>query len=182
MKRQRLVSQGSLSRMFQEAAVAWKRQEYQKTIDTLERAARLDPANASIQLDLGRAYGLRYDYCQAERCLEKAVRVAVRKVDALMEAGRRCQEFGIYHMAKRYFERAGEDKGATAEVFVTLAELNERHARLAEATECAERALKLDAADPQARLVRARLDRLRRCDLGATQAMATKVKLWIWSR
>src|SRR4029077_10818306 len=94
MKRQRLAPQRSLSRMFQEAAEAWKRQEYQQTIDTLERAARLDPANASIQLDLGRAYGLRYDYCQAERCLEKAVRVAVRKVDALKEAGRRCQEFG----------------------------------------------------------------------------------------
>jgi tetratricopeptide (TPR) repeat protein len=160
MKRQRLVSQGSLSRMFQEAAGAWKRQDYQQAIDTLERAARLDPANASIQLDLGRAHGMRYDYCQAERCLEKAIRVAMRKVDALTEAGRRCQEFGNYYMAKRYFERAAEDNGATAEVFVTLAELDERHARLAEATQLAERALKLDPANSSARLVRARLDRL----------------------
>ena len=101
MKRQRFVSQRSLSRLFQEAAESWKRQEYQQTIETLERAARLDPANANIQLDLGRAYGLRYNYGEAERCLEKAVRVAARKVETLAEAGRRCQEFGKYDMAQQ---------------------------------------------------------------------------------
>ena len=130
MKRHRLVSQGSLSRRFQEAAEAWKRQDYQQTIETLESAARLDPANASIQLDLGRAYGLRYDYAAAERSLEKAVRVTPKKVKALAEAGCRCQEFGSYDMAKRYFERAAAQPGAETGVFVTLTELNERHARL----------------------------------------------------
>src|SRR5882672_3850245 len=160
MKRQRFVSQRSLSRMFQEAAESWKRQEYQQTIETLERAARLDPANASILLDLGRAYGLRYDYGAAERCFEKAVRVAPRKVEALAEAGGRSQEFGSYDMAKGYFQRASEESGATADVFVTLAELNERHARLPEATQFAERALKLNPTHLRARLARARLDRL----------------------
>jgi len=160
MKRQSRVSKGSLSRMFQEAAEAWKRQDYQQTIETLERAARLDPANGRIQLDLGRAHGLRYDYGAAEHCLDKAVRVAVRKVETLIEAGRRCQEFGSYRMAKCYFEQAAEENGATAEVFVTLAELNERHARLDEATVLTERALQLEASHPLARLVRARLDRL----------------------
>ncbi len=160
MKRQRLVSQRSLSRLFQEAAEAWKRQEYQQTIETLEQAARLDPANASIHLDLGRAYGLRYDFSQAERCLEKAIRVAPRMVAALVEAGRRCQEFGSYAMARNYLERAAQQNGATADVFVTLAELHERHGHLEEAVQFAERALKLDAADPLARLARARLERL----------------------
>src|SRR5215216_3886201 len=106
MKRQRLASAGALSRLFQEAAEAWKRQDYQQTLDSLERAARLDPANASIHLDLGRAYGLRYDYPRAEACFEKAVRVAPRKAETLAEAGRRCQEFGSDDMAKRYLERA----------------------------------------------------------------------------
>jgi tetratricopeptide (TPR) repeat protein len=160
MKRQRLASGGSLSRMFQEAAEAWKRLDYQQSIETLERAAKLDPANASIQLDLGRAYGMRYDYSAAERCLEKAVRVASRKVETLADAGRRCQEFGSSEMAKHYFERAAQEKGATADVFVTLAEISERHARLEEAAQLAERALKLDAAYPPARLLHARLDRL----------------------
>ncbi|HEY5912661.1 MAG TPA: sulfotransferase [Verrucomicrobiae bacterium] len=160
MKRQRLVSPGALSRMFQQAADAWKHQDYQQTIETLEHAARLDPANASIHLDLGRAYGLRYDYSGAERCFEKAVRVAPRKIAALVEAGRRCREFGSYEMAKRYFERAAEDQGATAEVFLQLAEMHERHARLEEAIRLAERALALGPGDPAARLVRARLERL----------------------
>src|SRR5436190_14254913 len=99
MKRRQFVSPGALSRMFQEAAEAWKRQDYQQTIEILERAARVDPANGSIQLDLGRAYGLRYDYAKADRCVEKAARVAVRKTEVLTEAGRRCQEFGSYEMA-----------------------------------------------------------------------------------
>ena len=43
MKRQSFVSKGSLSRIFKEAAEAWKRQEYQQSIETLERAAKLDP-------------------------------------------------------------------------------------------------------------------------------------------
>jgi tetratricopeptide (TPR) repeat protein len=160
MKRRRFVSPRSLSRLFQEAAEAWKRQDYQQTIELLERATSMDPANASIQLDLGRAHGLRYDYPKAERCMEKAIRVAPRKLEALIEAGRRCQEFGNYDMAKGYFEQAAHEKDATSEVFVTLAELTERHARTADAIELAERALKLDATYPLARLVRARLDRL----------------------
>ncbi len=159
MKRQRFVSQGSLSRIFQEAAESWKRQEYQQSIEILERAAKLDPANSAIHLDLGRAYGMRYDYSGAERCLEKAVRVASRKVEALSEAGKRCQQFGRPEMANRYFERAAQEKGATAEVFVKLAEISERRAKLDEAHEFVERALKLDASYPPARLVRARLDR-----------------------
>jgi tetratricopeptide (TPR) repeat protein len=159
MKRQRLVSQRSLSRMFQEAAEAWKRLNYQQSIEILERAAKMDPANARIQLDLGRAYGMRYDYSAAERCLEKGVRVAVQKAEALTEAGKRCQQFGRPDMAKAYFDRAVQEKGATAEVFLKLAELNERRARMEEASQLAERALKLDDSYPPARLVLARLDR-----------------------
>jgi tetratricopeptide (TPR) repeat protein len=160
MKRQSRVSKGSLSRMFEEAAEAWKRQEYQHTIDTLERATRLDPANVRILFDLGRAYGLRYDYGAAERCLEKAVRVSPQAAEALAEAGRRCQEFGSYEMAKRYFGRAAEQRGVAPSVFVTLAELNERHARLAEATQWIDRALTANARHPAALLARARLSRV----------------------
>jgi tetratricopeptide (TPR) repeat protein len=160
MKRQRLVSQGSLSRMFQEAAEAWRRQDYQQTIETLERAAKLDPGNAGIHLDLGRAYGLRYVFAEAERCLDTAARVATRKAETLTEAGRRCKEFGSDDLAMRYFERAAAENGAAPEVFVALAEISERHARLEVATQFVERALQLDASHPSARLVRARLDRL----------------------
>jgi tetratricopeptide (TPR) repeat protein len=160
MKRPRLVSQGSMARLFQAAAEAWRRQAYQETIDLLERASRLDPANLTVLLDLGRAQGLRYDYAAAERSLEKAVRIAPRKAEALAEAGRRCQEFGYYEMAARYFERAAGEKGVSAEVFVTLAELYERGHRTAEAITLVDRALALQADDPAALLAHARLRRL----------------------
>jgi tetratricopeptide (TPR) repeat protein len=160
MKRQRLVSQGTLARLFQQAAEAWRRQDYQETIETLERAGRLDPANVRVFFDLGRAYGLRYQYDAAERCLEKAVRLAPRKADALVEAGRRCQEFGHYAMATGYFERAVADQNATADALVTLAELYERGHRTAEAAALLERALHLDTAHAHARLTQARLARL----------------------
>ncbi len=159
MKRQRLISKGSLSRLFQEAAEAWRRQEYQETIAVLERASRLDPANANVLLDLGRAYGLRYEYESADRCFEKAARIAPRRTEFLIEAGRRSQAFGSYEMATRYFERATQEKDATADVFVTLAELYERGPRTGEATVLVERALTLQADHPVALLARARFKR-----------------------
>ena len=160
MKRQRLISKGSLSRLFQEAAEAWRRQDYQETIALLERAAKLDPANSSVLLDLGRAHGLRYEYESAERCLEKAVGVAPRKGNALAEAGRRAQEFGHYDMARRYFERATNEKDAPADVFVTLAELRERRNLLTEATALVERALAVRADHSWSLLAQARLKRM----------------------
>src|SRR3954469_15614796 len=65
MKRQRLISKGALSRLFQEAAEAWRKQNYTESIGLLERATRMDPGNATVLFDLGRAYGMRYDYGSA---------------------------------------------------------------------------------------------------------------------
>src|SRR5690349_12670106 len=135
IKRQRLVSQGSLSRLFQEAVEAWRRQDYQQTIDLLKRASKLDPANTGILFDLGRAYGLRYQYDSAENSFEKAISIAPRKVEGLIEAGRRSQAFGHYEMAARYFDRATRERGAPAEAFLTLAELYERGPRVNEAAD-----------------------------------------------
>ncbi len=38
-------------------------------------------------MDMGAAYGMRYDYASAERCFEKAVRVAPRRELVLIMAG-----------------------------------------------------------------------------------------------
>src|SRR6185295_9358522 len=122
MKRQRLISAGALSRLFQEAADAWRRQAYRETIALLERASRLDPGNPSILLDLGRAYGLRYDYGSAERCFEKAFSISTNKAQTLAESGKRCQEFGDYELSLEFFERAAK-QGPSEEVYVTLGEL-----------------------------------------------------------
>src|SRR5688572_16197441 len=160
MKRQRLVAKGTLSRLFQQAAEAWRRQAYDETIQLLERASRLDPANAGVLFDLARAYGLRYDYAAAERSLEKAIRVAPRRAQALAEAGRRAQEFGHYEVARRYFEKAANEKGVTAEVLVALSELYERAHRTEAATALIEQALALPGSHSGALLAQARLKRL----------------------
>jgi tetratricopeptide (TPR) repeat protein len=160
MKRQTLISKGSLSRLFQDAVEAWRRQDYQQTIALLERASRLDPANINVLLDLGRAHGLRYEFASAQRCFEKAVKIAPRKTGALIEAGLRSQAFGNYEMATHYLERASHEKGITADVFVTLAELYERGPRANESAALVERALALQPEHAPSLLASARLKRL----------------------
>jgi tetratricopeptide (TPR) repeat protein len=125
----------------------------------LERASRLDPANSSLQLDLGGFYGKRYDYAAAERCFEKAVRIAPRKTEALVAAGQKSRDFGNYAMAERYFQRALEQKDVSSETVVKLAEIYERLRRSEEAAHLVERALQSDAACAPALLLRAKLDR-----------------------
>jgi tetratricopeptide (TPR) repeat protein len=160
MKRRRLVSQGTLSRLFEQAAEAWRRQAYDETIQLLERASRLDPANTGVLFDLGRAHGLRYDYPAAERCLEQAIRVAARKTEALAEAGRRAEGFGHYEMAADYFERAAQEKSVSPDVLVAQAELHERGHRTDAAAALIAEALVRQPNHPGAVLARARLERL----------------------
>jgi tetratricopeptide (TPR) repeat protein len=159
LKRRALVSQGSLSRMFQAATDSWQRRDFQQGMEILERASRLDPANAGILLDLGGLYGKRYDYAAAERCFEKAVRIAPGKTEALVAAGQQSRDFGNFAMAERYFQRALELKDISPGTLVKLAEIYERIRRLAEAADLTDRALRLDGACAPALLLRAKLDR-----------------------
>src|SRR5438093_13096613 len=53
METQSLVLPRPRSRSFQEAAEAWKRQEYHKTIEMLTRASQQHPANSKLLLNLG---------------------------------------------------------------------------------------------------------------------------------
>jgi tetratricopeptide (TPR) repeat protein len=160
MKRPPLISPGSLSRLLHDAAAAWNRHDYQQSIELLERANRLDPANATVLLDLGRAYGMRYDYAAAEWSFDRAGALAQKKTDAFAMAALHCRNFGRYEMSKRYFERAIAAGNAAPDTFVKLAELYERFRFLKEADELANRALELDATCAMGLLVRARLDRL----------------------
>ena len=146
--------------MQQAAAEAWHRQDYDESIELQERASRMDPANPGILLDLGRAYGMRYDCAAAEKSFEKAVRVAPRKSEVLAMAGMQCRGFSRYEMAKHYFERAIAEPGAPPDTFVKLAELYERFHFLKEADDLVDQALKMDRRCALALLVRARLDRL----------------------
>src|SRR5438093_4350769 len=159
METQSLVLPRPRSRSFQESAEAWKRQEYHKTIEMLTRASQQHPANSKLLLNLGEAYGLRFEYEKAERCLEQAVAVASNKTETLGEAGRRCLRFEQPDMSKRYFTRAAERADVSAWVLVALAEFEEGHSRPEGALTWLERALHVQPGYARALLVRARLHR-----------------------
>jgi len=113
-----------------------------------------------ILLDLGLAHGMRYDYEAAQRCLDKAIRIAPKKAAALTMAGTHCRNFGRYEMARHYFERAIDESCASPDSLVKLAEIYERFRLLEEASKLVDRALQMDSGCVLALLVRARLDRL----------------------
>lgn len=160
MRRPQLISTGALSRMLQMAQEFWRKRDFGAYFQTMERASKLDPANHHILLDLGLAYGMRYEYAAAEQRLEKAARVAPNRAEALVMAGTHCRNFNQYEMARRFFERAVEQPHVAPDTLIKLAELYERFRQLDKARELVERALRLDEHCALARLVRARLDRL----------------------
>ncbi|HWW01423.1 MAG TPA: sulfotransferase [Candidatus Acidoferrum sp.] len=159
LKRAQLLSKGSRARMLQTATELWHGQDFDQYFELMERVCRLDPANHGLLLDLGSAYGMRYDYAAAERCFERAARVAPDRATALAMAGMQCRNFSRYELARHYFERAIAEKSSPPDTFVKLAELYERFHFLDEAGKLVERALQMDSACALALLARARLDR-----------------------
>lgn len=160
MKRLQLVPRGALARLVQTATDSWRQQDFQQYFELMERACRLDPANPGLLLDLGSAYGMRYEYPSAERCFEKAIRIAPDRATALATAGLQCRNFSRYELARGYFERAIAEKSAPADTFVKLAELYERFHFLKEAEQLVHRALQLAPKGALALLAQARLNRL----------------------
>lgn len=159
MKRLQLVSKGTMARLFQAAEAARNTGDYRQAAETLQRAAQLDPANINLQLNLGHAHGKNFDYAQAERSFDLAIRIAAGKTEILARAAMLALDFGNREMADRYYRMASGKKDATPDFFVALAENCERLSRLEEAAQLAERALALKPNFPSALLVRARLKR-----------------------
>jgi len=159
LKRQRLVSDGAFARMMQTAADLWKRCDFQGCAEVMERASRLDPANHNVFLDLGAVYGKTHDYSAAERCFDRAIRMAPVKREALSTAGLRCLDFNKHEMAERYLQQAVALPDESPEILVKIAEIYERRHRLADAEAYTDRALKKDPNCGTALLARARLNR-----------------------
>lgn len=159
MKRPQLVSRGALERMLQAAEEAWSKKDFSKNIELLKSANRMAPANVGILLQLGRVHGLCYDYANAERWFEQALRVAPHKLEALVAAGINSRDFRRSSLAEGYFERAVAEPGAPPEAFVQLAEFYERTRRVDDAGKLIDRALALNPRLAMALLARARLER-----------------------
>jgi tetratricopeptide (TPR) repeat protein len=151
----------AIERLYREAEGAWGGQDYQKSISLIEQATRKEPYNPSLLLDLARAYGRRYDFPAAERCIEKAVQISTDRTHTLGEAGRICLEFDNFDMALGYLERASQKKGVSVGPLLTLADIYFRDKRIDEAAELIARAAQIDRKDPRVLLEEAALVRLR---------------------
>src|SRR5580692_3903476 len=135
MKRPQLVSAGSLKRMLQTADEAYVRGDFQQSIEIFERASRLDPANWMLLMQLGSVHGRNFDYAAAERCFDRAVRLAPDKREALSTAGRQSLGFIDPKLSENYFRRATEQPNPQPIHMVRLAELCERYHRFEEASQ-----------------------------------------------
>ncbi len=150
-----------IQRLYQEANQAWEQQDYQKSISLFEQATHKEPHNPALVLNLARAYGKRYDYPAAERCIEKAVQISKDRAQTLGDAGQVCLEFDAFDMAISCFQRASEKKGVSIGPLVNLAEILIRDKRLDEAQELVARAGQMDRKDSRVLLQNAIIRRLR---------------------
>ena len=157
---QLFIQEGSLARQLRAAEAAWKRQDFQRSFEILENASRSVPNDPCVLLDLGSAHGLRYDYAEAERWFEKAIRVSGWKTASFVAAGIHCLRFNQYEMARRYFERALKKNGDSTEALVHLAGIYERQHQLDAAAGMVDRALHLNGHCTSALLAQAKLHRM----------------------
>ena len=151
----------AIQRLYREAEEAWGQQDYQKGISLIEQATRKEPFNPRLLLDLAHAYGKRYEFAAAERCIEKAVQISKDRARTLGDAGHVCLQFDNHDMAAVCFERACQKKGVSIGVLITLADLYTRDRRLDEAAELVARAAQMNRKDPLVLLEQAVLNRLR---------------------
>ncbi len=150
---------GALALLQANAMEAWRKQDFPQYFRLMEKACRENPSNPGPLLDMGVAHGMRFDYAAAEKCFERAIRVAPNKEEILIMAGTQCRGFDRYDMARAYFERAVKSSRATADTCVKLAEIYERFHLLEEARDLIDRALKQDPNCILAILAQARLKR-----------------------
>ncbi len=139
----------AIQRLYREADEAWAQQDYQKSFDLFELAIRKEPFNPLLLLDLARAYGKRYDYPAAERCIEKAVQISKDRAHTLGEAGQVCLEFDNFDMAIGCLQRASQKKGVSIGTLISLADIYIRDKRLDEAAGLLSRAAQMDRKDPR---------------------------------
>lgn len=148
-----------LPRLLETATDAWKRKDFQKSIDILERAHQMAPTEAGVLLQLGYCYGSRYDFTAANDRFEKAIRITIRKTDARIVAGTHFLNFQQHDIAGKYFERALADNGNAVDALMPLVEIRERQNRMEEAAQLLNRILRSQAGFLPALVASARIQR-----------------------
>jgi tetratricopeptide (TPR) repeat protein len=150
-----------IEQLCREAEEAWRRHDFQSSINLLEQASLKEPSNPSLLLNVARAYGLRYDYPAVERHLEKALLVSQGRVQILEEVARICSTFKNLDMMLGYLERASQKKAVSIGALTSLADIYLLDDRLDEASEIVKRAAQIDRKNPHVLLREAVLKRKR---------------------
>src|SRR6185312_12573705 len=109
--------------------------EFGKAINLLERAARKEPRNPSLLLNLAQAYVQRYEFAVGERYIEKAVKLSANPIPTLEKAGQICLGLENVEMAFRYFKRASKKGEVSTGTLLHLVDMCIRDKRLEEAAE-----------------------------------------------
>ena len=130
----------AIERLQLEAGEAWENLEYEKGIHLLERAARKEPGNPSLLLNLAQAYVHRYNFAAAERYIDKAVKLSPNRTQTLEQAGQMCLGLENVEMAFRYFKRASQKAEVSLGTLLNLVDMCIRDRRLDEAAEFLARA------------------------------------------
>jgi len=131
----RNVPNSAIERLQLEARMAWENLEFEKAIHLLERAARKEPGNPSLLLNLAQAYVQRYEFATAERYIEKAVKLSPNPIQTLEKAGQICLGLENVEMAFRYFKRASKKGEVSTGTLLHLVDMCIRDKRLEEAAE-----------------------------------------------
>jgi tetratricopeptide (TPR) repeat protein len=156
-----------VQRLYLEANDAWEQQDYQKSIRLFGQAARREPHNPMLLLNLALAHGKRYDFSAAERCIEEAVHLSKDRAKTLTDAGQICLEFDNIDMAIGCLQRANQNQGTSIGALINLADILIRDKRLEEASELVARAGHIDRTDPRVVLEDAVLRRMASNPAGA---------------
>ncbi len=135
----------AVERLQLEASMAWENLEFEKAILLLERAARKEPGNPSLLLNLAQAHVQRYEFAEGERYIEKAVKLSPKPVQTLEKAGQLCLGLENVEMAFRYFKRATKKGEVSTGTLLNLVDMCIRDRRLEEAAECLARANREDS-------------------------------------
>lgn len=154
-------SNSAVQRLSLEANDAWEQQDYQRSIRLFGQIARKEPHNPKHLLNVALAYGKRYDYPAAERCIRKAAQISNDPAQTLGDAGQICLEFGNFDMAIRCLQLARKKKGVSIGVLINLVDILIRDKHLDEAAELIARAAQIDPKDPRVLVEDAVVRRLR---------------------
>ena len=152
----------SATRLQEQATQEWQQRRFEEAIASLKRAAKAEPRNLDILLDLGSSCGLRCHFDAAIRYFEEAFKktTAEQRKEMSGVIGMRCHAFSRYDLAIQYLTRAADLPRFPTGAAECLADSYEHLNRPVEAMAVIERALMADADHAGLGLLKSRLLRL----------------------